>query len=452
MPKLTIQAVEGGTTDPAPGTYEYPFGATVTVTAIPDKGWIFDWWEYRPFEVPTETRGNQITFWMYTDVVVIPHFIYAPPPPTPPTPPPKVYLTIQVATPGLGTTSPPPGTYDYDQGTTVTVVANPYPYYAFDHWEFDGQVSTVNPVSLKLDRDTVLKAYFKSPPPPTPKVYLTIQRAPPEGGTTIPAPGVHAYDPGSKVTAMAFPAPGWSFDRWYLPWGESRDNPISFTINEDMVITAGFTQVAPPPPVPKVRLYLSAFEGGTTDPAPGVYEVDSGSAITVRALPSPGYRFDHWALDGKYPTDNPITLTLTSDTTLTAIFAAVPPPGKKVRLSVRVEPEGSGSTEPPPGDHEYIAGTSLTVRAIPAEGYELDHWALDGEVHAENPIAFTISSDVVLVAYFRARAAPPPTLPPILPPPPPPRPPVGPSLLGLGASTWVGLLAVGIAAARRLRR
>jgi len=42
---LTITATVGGTTDPAPGTYSYTENSTVQVTAIPDAGYLFDYWE-----------------------------------------------------------------------------------------------------------------------------------------------------------------------------------------------------------------------------------------------------------------------------------------------------------------------------------------------------------------------------------------------------------------------
>jgi hypothetical protein len=45
-PTLTISASYGGTTDPAPGTYTYSYGSSVTVTAIPNSwnDWKFDCW------------------------------------------------------------------------------------------------------------------------------------------------------------------------------------------------------------------------------------------------------------------------------------------------------------------------------------------------------------------------------------------------------------------------
>jgi parallel beta-helix repeat protein len=42
---LTITTTVGGTTDPAPGTYSYTANSSVQVTAIPDAGYSFDYWE-----------------------------------------------------------------------------------------------------------------------------------------------------------------------------------------------------------------------------------------------------------------------------------------------------------------------------------------------------------------------------------------------------------------------
>jgi len=42
---LTITTTVGGTTDPTPGTYTYVTNQTVQITAIPDIGYLFDYWE-----------------------------------------------------------------------------------------------------------------------------------------------------------------------------------------------------------------------------------------------------------------------------------------------------------------------------------------------------------------------------------------------------------------------
>ena len=80
------------------------------------------------------------------------------------------YYTLTISASSGGTTSPAPGTYSYQEGTIVSVTAIPNTNYAFDYWELDGAYAgTENPITITMDSDHTLKAYFTySPPPPPP--------------------------------------------------------------------------------------------------------------------------------------------------------------------------------------------------------------------------------------------------------------------------------------------
>jgi parallel beta-helix repeat protein len=67
-------------------------------------------------------------------------------------------LTI-TATEG-GTTAPVPGTYGYAANSTVEVTAIPDVGYSFDYWLLDGNNRTENPITVRMDADHVLEAYF----------------------------------------------------------------------------------------------------------------------------------------------------------------------------------------------------------------------------------------------------------------------------------------------------
>jgi len=60
-----------------------------------------------------------------------------------------------------GTTNPAPGTHTYQQGTTVTVTAQPSGSNKFDYWLLDGQQKTTNPITVIMNTDHTLKAVFK---------------------------------------------------------------------------------------------------------------------------------------------------------------------------------------------------------------------------------------------------------------------------------------------------
>ncbi|NIM59041.1 MAG: DUF1565 domain-containing protein [Candidatus Aminicenantes bacterium] len=75
------------------------------------------------------------------------------------------------------------------------------------------------------------------------------------------------------------------------------------------------------------RLTIETSTGGSTAPLPGVYSHPEGTDVTVDAIPSSGYRFTGWTGDAS-GTDDPITITLDSDKSITANFSAIPPPEK----------------------------------------------------------------------------------------------------------------------------
>lgn len=77
-------------------------------------------------------------------------------------------------------------------------------------------------------------------------------------------------------------------------------------------------------PFPKF-LTITASEGGTTDAEPSTYAyVNSNASVT--AIPSSGYSFDYWLLDGEERTENPITIAMDTDHTLEVFFVDDVPP------------------------------------------------------------------------------------------------------------------------------
>ena len=76
---------------------------------------------------------------------------------------------------------------------------------------------------------------------------------------------------------------------------------------------------------PQQTLVVASGVGGTTDPV-GAVTVNSGTQVTVTATPSDGHVFDHWLYTGHaggYLTANPLTVAVSSNGTLTPVFAPV---------------------------------------------------------------------------------------------------------------------------------
>jgi hypothetical protein len=66
-------------------------------------------------------------------------------------------------------------------------------------------------------------------------------------------------------------------------------------------------------------LHLKTEEGGSTDPQPGMYGLDSGVEVEITALPQNGYFFNGWSGDAGGE-ENPLNLVMDQDKSITATF------------------------------------------------------------------------------------------------------------------------------------
>ena len=113
--------------------------------------------------------------------------------------------------------------------------------------------------------------------------------------------------------------------------------------------------------------------------------VQFGTSLT--AIPKNGATFVRWN-DGN--TENPRTVTITTDTTFTAIF------GGHATYTVSVEPNNPamGSV---PGGGTFDDGSTTTISATPFTGYHFVSWS-DG--NAANPRTVTVESNITYTAVF----------------------------------------------------
>jgi hypothetical protein len=119
--------------------------------------------------------------------------------------------------------------------------------------------------------------------------------------------GHGCYSRGDTAILTVQPNEGYEFLRWL---DGNTDNPRNVIISQDTTLVAEFV-------VSQYSLTLSCDEQrGAINGTGGEY--DYGSTHTFSAIPNMGNYFVQWS-DGN--TDNPRTITLTQDTTITAIFA-----------------------------------------------------------------------------------------------------------------------------------
>lgn len=163
---LQITASTGGSTSPSPNPYIHPKNTVVQVTALPEAGYMLDHWELDGISVSTASSYSVL---MDIDHELLAVFVEVPPPP-----PGKHNLTISTTV--GGTTTPEAATWEFNEGTTIQVSAEPDNEHSFDHWELDGVTAKANPISILMDKDKNLLAIFTVKPVPIPlwKVGATI--------------------------------------------------------------------------------------------------------------------------------------------------------------------------------------------------------------------------------------------------------------------------------------
>ena len=135
-------------------------------------------------------------------------------------------------------------------------------------------------------------------------------------------------------------------------------------------------------------LIVSASEGGTVSTEGGTY--DEGTEVNITATPNEGYSFVRW--EGIEDTSNEITVLVSSNTTVVAIFQVI------AQFTVTISASEGGTVSSIGGI--FIEGYELSVEALPNIGYEFLRWE---EVDiSTSSLTTTVSSNITLTAIFSA--------------------------------------------------
>ncbi|MDH7607626.1 MAG: PKD domain-containing protein [Candidatus Bathyarchaeota archaeon] len=228
----------------------------------------------------------------------------------------------------IGSEVAPTVTYTADTDPTETV--------PFTIWVLAGSQITYAYQDVVPGASPGVRYIFVSVNPPSPQTvnapltisasyqtqyYLTVRTDPP-GIATIPGEGW--YNSTASVQLTAPTVSGYTFQYWDVD-GTSQGagvNPITVAMNAPHTATAHYT-----PQVITYTLKIETTAGGTTNPAPGTYTYAAGSLVQVTAIPSSGYIFDHWELNGtNVGTATTYTVTMNNNYNLKAFFKTAPTP------------------------------------------------------------------------------------------------------------------------------
>ena len=354
---VTVNGPAMGSVEGA-GTYKQGSAATLTATA--SEGYEFVGWTIGE-ETMTE---NPLTLTVMNDVNVVANF--------------KVVEYTVVASVNDAAMGSVEGAGVYSQGTTATLTATANAGYEFVGWTIGEETMTENPLTLTVTSDVTVVANFKAI-----EHTVTVAMNDPAMGSVE---GAGTYKQGSAATLTATASEGYEFVGWTVGEETMTDNPLTLTVMSDVNVVANFKAIEHTVTVTVNGPAMGSVEGA------GVYNY--GTTATLTATANEGYEFVGWTVNGETLTENPLTLTVTSDVNVVANFKAI-----EYTVTATANDPAMGAVE---GAGTYNHGATVTLTATANEGYEFVGWTVNGETLTENPLTLTITSDVNVVANFKA--------------------------------------------------
>ena len=227
------------------------------------------------------------------------------------------------------------------------------------------------------------------------------------GGGTASASSTSATA-GTEITLTATPNTGYHFKEWQV---ESLAGLVitnnKFTMpDSNVAIKAIFEEDSPFAPT-KYTVTVTTEGGGTASASPA--KTAAGTEITLTATPNTGYHFKEWQVEspaGLVITNNKFTMP-DSNVAIKAIFEE-DSPFAPTKHTVTVKTDGNGIAFASP--LLAVAGTEITLTAMPKKGYHFKEWqVISGGVAIENNKFLMPDSNVEVNAVFEKDAPPAPT-------------------------------------------
>lgn len=245
-------------------------------------------------------------------------------------------------------------------------IINATPYYGY-HFVMWSNGSTKVQDTLFIMSDTTITAFFSKN-----NYYVIGNPNTATRGVVIGSDTVEYLD---TVTLDAISNYGYHFTRWS---DYSIENPYSVVANENKSLTAifDFNQYS-------ISLNVDTNIHGIVT---GYGNYDYLSERIISATPNYGYHFTMWN-DGD--TNNPRMVTLTQDTTFTALFER-----NSYVISTLPNNPVMGSVD---GGDTALFLDSITISATSNYGYHFSHW---NDNNSSNPRTVQITGDHTYIALF----------------------------------------------------
>ena len=282
----------------------------------------------------------------------------------------------------------------YKQGTSVTLRATANSGYHFVRWESNGAtVSTDASYTFTATASGTYTAIFE------PNSYTITTKLSPAGAGSVTGGGSYNYNTQATLTASA--NNGYKFVGWdtngnnQYDSGEPTANPYKFTVSGNTPVTAIFEKLPTITITTNSENYGKILYNNSLITSTQVIQ-DSGTQISnLYAISSASYAFLYWldSATGQRYTDNPLDFTVSTDTTLTAVFGSSMADGVAVCVE-SLEGATAAIGEARITGYSNIDGVDYVhFSAVAYKGYKFLGWYIMGE---ETPINTELSTDLAL--------------------------------------------------------
>jgi hypothetical protein len=286
---VTASAGTGGIVKPS-GSQTVNYGDTLRDTAVTNTGYTFVNWTVSG-GVTTVANGAIGTFVVTGAGTVQANFSI------------KVYSLTTTAI--NGTVAKAPDQTVYDSGTSVTLTATPSTGYHFTTWTGD-LASSTNPATIIMTAAKNITGNFAI-------TAYSVTASAGAGGTVKPS-GTQSINYNDTLKDTAIANPGYSFVNWTVTGGVA--TAVSGAAGKFVVAGAGTVQANF---AIKTYSFSITSVNGTVTKSPDQTVYDSGTSVTLTAVPSTGYHFMSWSGD-LTGTTNPAPIIMTSAKNVTAGF------------------------------------------------------------------------------------------------------------------------------------
>ncbi len=379
---VTVSSTAGGSvSSPGEGSFEYDHGTSVPIMAAAEAHYHFTGWTGTAVDAGKVADPGSTSTTLTADAAYTVQANFAID---------RHTITIS-CTPGGSVSAPGIGAFQYDYGSSVSIIAVAETNYHFAGWT--GTAVTAGKVAspasesttLTVDGDYTVQAAFAID-------QRTLVILSTDGGSvSSPGEGAFQYDHGTTVPLIAGADTGYRFVKWTGTAVDASKVSDPSSVNTTVLMHADYTLLANFA-VDTYTLTLNAVNGSVTaTPAKPTYTY--GESVLLQAVPNTGYSFTEWSGDLTGST-NPTTIVIDANKTVTANFAP-----NSYTLTVNT---AHGSVARTPDKPSYDHGETVTLLATADTGFVFADWSA-GLSGSANPATITMDGNKVVTANFAVR-------------------------------------------------